>query len=109
MRDLGFYMKDVEVWNSSSMCFRRLRQRSRMACGAGLLLELAIKPLHRGRLIGWTPACGAQGASIARVRSDLLEVPTGSLLVIRAFQTDKPQMRNLRRVSFHGRLLPVCS
>jgi len=46
----------------------------------------------------------AQGASLARVRSDLLEFPTGSLSVIRAFQTDKPQMRKLRRVSFHGRL-----
>jgi hypothetical protein len=33
--------------------------------------------------------------------------PTGSLPVIRV-QTDKPQMRKLRRVSFHGRLLPVC-
>src|SRR5438552_15622018 len=35
----------------------------------------------------------AQGAFIARVRSDLLEFPTGSLSVIRAFQTDKQQMR----------------
>ena len=51
----------------------------------------------------------AQGASIACVRSDLLEVPTGLLPVIRAFQTDKPQMRKLRCVSFHGRLLPVCA
>jgi hypothetical protein len=42
----------------------------------------------------------AQGASIARVRSDLLEVPTGALPVIRAFQTDKPQMRNLRQRFF---------
>src|SRR4030095_3614912 len=50
----------------------------------------------------------AQGASIARVRSDLLEFPTGSLPVICVFQTDKPQMRKLRRVSFHGRLRPVC-
>jgi hypothetical protein len=50
----------------------------------------------------------AQGVFIARVRSDLLEFPTGSLPVIRVFQTDKPQMRKLRRVSFHGRLLPVC-
>jgi hypothetical protein len=31
----------------------------------------------------------------------------GSLPVIRAFQTDKPQMRKLRSVSFHGRLLRV--
>ena len=46
----------------------------------------------------------AQDASIARVRSDLLEFPTGSLPVIR-IQTDKPQIRKLRRVSFHGRLL----
>jgi hypothetical protein len=44
-----------------------------------------------------------------RVRSDLLEFPTGALPAIRAFQTDKPQMRKLRRVFFfHGRLLPVC-
>src|SRR6202011_3953211 len=50
----------------------------------------------------------AQGVSIARVRSDLLEVPTRALPVIRAFQSDRPQMRKLRRVSFHGRLLPVC-
>jgi hypothetical protein len=28
--------------------------------------------------------------------------------VICVFQTDKPQMRKLRRVSFHGRLLPGC-
>jgi hypothetical protein len=31
----------------------------------------------------------AQGVSIARVRSDLLEVPTGSLPVILVFQTDE--------------------
>jgi hypothetical protein len=37
----------------------------------------------------------AQGASIARVRSDLLEFPPGSLPVIRAFQTDNPQMRKI--------------
>ena len=35
----------------------------------------------------------AQGVSIARVRSDLLEVPTGLLPVIGAFQTDNPHMR----------------
>jgi hypothetical protein len=29
------------------------------------------------------------------VRFDLLEVPTGSLPVIRAFQSDKPQMRKI--------------
>jgi hypothetical protein len=42
----------------------------------------------------------AQGVSLARLRSDLLEVPTGSLPVIRYFQSDKPQMIKLRRVSF---------
>jgi hypothetical protein len=42
------------------------------------------------------------------VRSDLLEFPTGSLPVIRAFQIDEPQMRKLRRISFHGRLLQDC-
>src|SRR5215831_11003830 len=31
----------------------------------------------------------AQGVSIARVRSDLLEVPTGSLPVILVFRTDE--------------------
>jgi transposase len=36
----------------------------------------------------------AQGVSIARVRSDLLEFPTGSLRMIRAFQADQPQTRN---------------
>jgi hypothetical protein len=33
----------------------------------------------------------------ARVRFDLLEFPTGSLPVIRAFQPDKPQMRKLKK------------
>jgi transposase len=42
----------------------------------------------------------AQGTSIARVRADLLEFPTGSLSVIQVFQTDKPQMSKLTRVSF---------
>src|SRR5215469_3504894 len=40
--------------------------------------------------------------SIARLRSDLLEFPTGSLSVIRVFQTDKLQMSKLTRFSFHG-------
>jgi hypothetical protein len=44
-----------------------------------------------------SPAVGekskyAQGASIARVRSDLLEFSTGLLPAIRAFQIGKPQM-----------------
>jgi hypothetical protein len=42
----------------------------------------------------------AQSASIALVRTDLLEIPTGSLSVIRAFQTDKPQMRKLSGIFF---------
>ena len=29
--------------------------------------------------------------------------------MIRAFQSDRPQMRKLKHVSFYGRLLPVCS
>ena len=35
------------------------------------------------------------------MRSDLLELATGSLPVIRVFQTNKLQIRKLRCVSFH--------
>jgi hypothetical protein len=44
----------------------------------------------------------ARGVFAARVQCGLLEFSAGSLPVIGAFQPDKPQMRTLRRISFHG-------
>jgi hypothetical protein len=66
-----------------------MRCEPNVSVGTRPFFELAIKPLDGGRLIGWTSACGMRKAQIctrrsfARVRSDLLEVPTGSPPVIR--------------------------
>ena len=64
-----------------------------------------IRCLHpRLRSVACAETCPQRNLDLLQLacRSDLLEFPTGSLPVIRAFQTDKPQMRRLRRVSFHG-------
>jgi hypothetical protein len=61
----------------------------------------------RRRRLRYQKSRYTQSASLALGRIDLLEFPTGSLSVMRALQTAKPQMRKLRRI-FERRLLQDC-